>query len=138
GPETWYAHIQGRLLDRIAFDATNRVVATRTGDSIVVASRTDPAFDKPGPFANGWKPVEGGQEKDSGEGTLKPCQGGITYAQLSGLAFRRGALLVEMHGAFVEPRGWFQGAPILRSKFSVVAQDQIRRLRRELERRRPS
>jgi hypothetical protein len=138
GPETWYVHIQGRLLDRIAFDATNRVVATRTGESIVVASRTDPAFDKPGPFANGWRPVEGGQEKDSAGGTPKPYQGGISYAKISRLAFRPGALLVEMQGAFVEPRGWFQGAPILRSKFSVVAQDQIRRLRRELERRRPS
>src|SRR5262249_38096118 len=42
GPETWFAHIHGRLLDRIAFDATNRVVATRTKESIVVASRTDP------------------------------------------------------------------------------------------------
>ena len=37
-----------------------------------------------------------------------------------------------MHVAFVEPDGWFQGAPILRSKFSVAAQDQIRTLRREL------
>ena len=37
--------------------------------------------------------------------------------------------------AFVEPDGWFQGAPILRSKFSVVAQDQIRSLRRGLRKR---
>ena len=39
--------------------------------------------------------------------------------------------------AFVEPNEWFQGAPILRSKFSVIAQDQIRSLRRELARQRP-
>ncbi len=41
-----------------------------------------------------------------------------------------------MHMAFVEPDGWFQGAPILRSKFSAVAQDQIRSLRRGLARKR--
>ena len=41
-----------------------------------------------------------------------------------------------MHMAFVEPDGWFQGAPILRSKFSVIAQDQIRSLRRELAKKR--
>jgi hypothetical protein len=138
GPETWYAHIQGRLLDRIEFVVTNQVAATRTGASIVVAARTDRAFDKPGPFANGWRPVEVGQGKDAAGGPLKPYQGGISYAKISRLAFQPGALLVEMHGAFVEPREWFQGAPILRSKFSVVAQDQIRRLRRELERRRSS
>jgi hypothetical protein len=134
GPSAWYAHIHGRLLDRIEFDVTNRVVASRTKESIVVATRTDPAFDRPGPDANGWKPV--GSAKEAGG--LRPYQGGISYTKISRLAFRPGTLLVEMHGAFVEPREWFQGAPILRSKFSVVAQDQIRRLRRELERRRPS
>jgi hypothetical protein len=137
GPMTWYAHIHGRLLDRIDFDVTNRVMATRTKDSIVVAARTDPALDKPGPYANGWKPVGAGRDQGTAGG-LRPYQGGISYTKISRLAFRPGALLVEMHGAFVEPREWFQGAPILRSKFSVVAQDQIRRLRRELERRRPS
>ena len=138
GPETWYVHIHGRLLDRIEFDTTNRSVATRTADSIVVASQTDPAFDKPGPLANGWRPVAGGQGSDAAGAALKPYQGGISYAKISRLAFQPGALMVEMHAAFVEPHDWFQGAPILRSKFSVVAQDQIRRLRRELERRRPS
>jgi hypothetical protein len=114
------------------------VVATRTADSIVVAARIDPAFDKAGPFANGWRPIEGGRGKDEADAASKPYRGGISYAKISRLASRPGALLVEMHGAFVEPHDWFGGAPILRSKFSVVAQDQIRRLRRELERRRSS
>ena len=134
GRSTWYAHIHGRLLDRIEFDVTNQVVATRTRESLVVAARTDPAFDKPGPYANGWKPVGGGKE-DAAGGALKPYPGGISYTKISRLAFKPGALLVEMHGAFVEPHEWFQGAPILRSKFSIVAQDQIRSLRRELARR---
>jgi hypothetical protein len=134
GSETWNAHIHGRLLDRIAFDVTNQVVATRTQESLVVAARTDPAFNKPGPYANGWKPVEGGKE-DAAGGALKPYPGGFSYTKISRLAFKPGALLVEMHGAFVEPHEWFQGAPILRSKFSIVAQDQIRSLRRELARR---
>jgi hypothetical protein len=135
GPETWYAHIHGRLLDRIAFDVTNQVVATKTKESIVVAARTDPGFDKPGPYANGWKPVGGENRKDAAGGASKPYPGGISYTKISRLAFEPRALLVEMHGAFVEPHEWFQGAPILRSKFSIVAQDQIRSLRRELARR---
>ena len=138
GPETWFAHIKGRLLDRIAFEATNRVVATRTGESMVVASRTDPAFDRLGAMTNGWRPAEGGEGKEAAGAGMKPYRGGISYTKISRLAFQPGALLVEIHGAFVEPRAWFDGAPILRSKFSVVAQDQIRRLRREVERRRPS
>ena len=98
GPSTWYAHIHGRLLDRIEFDATNKVMASRTGDSIVVAARTDPAFDKPGPNANGWKPVGAGHANDAAGGPLKPYRGGISYTKISRLAFQPGALLVEMHG----------------------------------------
>lgn len=136
GPEVWYSHIQGRLLDRIAFDATNRAEATRSDESIVIAARTDPAFDKAGDSPNGWRPLAGGRPNGAAGGKMKPYAGGISYTKISRLAFRPEALLVEMHAAFVEPHEWFQGAPILRSKFSIVAQDQIRRLRRELARRR--
>jgi hypothetical protein len=135
GRNIWYAHIHGRLLDRIEFDVTNQVVGSQSSESIVIAARTDPAFDKAGPNGNGWRPIgtsAGGQTV----GALKPYAGGISSTKISRLVFQPGALLVEMHGAFVEPQEWFQGAPILRSKFSVIAQDQIRTLRRELARRR--
>ncbi len=131
---TWYAHVHGRLLGRIELDVTNQVVASQTVDSIVLASRTDPAFDKAGPNGNGWRPIgSNGAEKTGG--ALKTYPGGISYTKISRLALKPGALLVEIHSAFVEPHDWFQGAPILRSKLSVIAQDQIRSLRRELARR---
>jgi hypothetical protein len=131
GQSTWYSHIHARLLDRIDFEATNQVTASQSADSIVVASRTDPAFARSGQLANGWKPLSpgGGPSKES---PVQPYAGGISYAKVTRAALKPGALLVEMHMAFVEPEGWFQGAPILRSKFSLIAQDQIRRLRREL------
>ncbi len=135
GRTSWYAHIHGRLLDRIELDATNQVVASQTDESIVIAARTDLAFDKAGPNANRWRPIgTSGGRKD--EGSLKPYIGGISYTKISRLASQPGALFVEMHAAFVEPQEWFQGAPILRSKFSIIAQDQIRTLRRELEKKR--
>jgi hypothetical protein len=135
GRKTWHGHIHARLLDRIELDVTSQVMGSQSSESIVIAARTDPAFDKAGPLGNGWRPIgtaAGGQTT----GALQPYAGGISYTKISRLGFQPGALLVEMHGAFVEPRDWFQGAPILRSKFSVVAQDQIRRLRRELARNR--
>jgi hypothetical protein len=132
-PTTWYAHIHGRLLDRIELDATNQVVASRTDESIIIAARTDPAFDKTGPNANGWRPIGTSGSARTAD-PLQPYAGGISYTKISRLAFKPGALLVEMHAGFVEPHEWFQSAPILRSKFSVIAQDQIRALRRELAR----
>lgn len=124
----WYAHVQGRLLDRIAIEATNEAVATRSGSSIVVGSRVSERFT--GANATGWKPLS----KDDAPGALKPYRGGVSYAKISKMASQPGMLLVESHLAFVEPDAWFRAAPILRSKLSIVAQDQIRRLRRELAR----
>jgi hypothetical protein len=131
GQSNWYVRVHARLLDRIDFEATNQVMATQTPESIVIASRTDPKFAEVPGLVNRWKPL-------SREGTTKtderarPYEGGMSYAKISRIELKPRAILVEMHMAFVEPDGWFQGAPILRSKFSVVAQDQIRSLRREL------
>jgi hypothetical protein len=129
----WYAHVHARLLDRIDFAVTNLIVASQSPESIVVASRTDPTFAGSATLPNSWKSLpRQGQPAARKDETPKPYQGGISYAKISRLAVKPGALLVEMHTAYVEPDGWFQGAPILRSKFSVVAQDQIRSLRRTL------
>jgi hypothetical protein len=131
GQNSWYSHVHARLLDRIDFEVTNHVAASQSADSIVVASRTDPAFANAGQLRSAWKPLSraGGSKT---EGSSQPYAGGISYAKVTRAVFKPGALLIEMHMAFVEPDGWFRGAPILRSKFSLIAQDQIRSLRREL------
>jgi hypothetical protein len=132
----WYAHIHAKLLDRIDFEVTNRIVPSESSESVVIASATDPSFANAGPLSNGWKSLAAPGGSQSGAAARQPYSGGISYAKISRLAFQPTALFVEMHVAFVEPDGWFQGAPILRSKFSVAAQDQIRTLRRELAKKR--
>jgi hypothetical protein len=127
----WFAHVDGRLLDRIEVGATSEVVASRTEESLVIASRTDRAFDAPGPLANRWRELRQG-----GAGADRGYPGGISYARIGRLERPEGALVVELHAAFIEPDAWFQGAPILRSKFAPIAQDQIRRLRRDLQKER--
>ena len=124
----WFVHLEGRLLDRIAVEATNEAVATRTEESMVIAGRTDPVFDSDTTLANRWRTL--GQDGQAGSG--HPFRGGLSYTKISRLKQPPGALLVEFHAAFSEPEAWFQGNPILRSKFAPIAQDQIRRLRREL------
>jgi hypothetical protein len=133
GTHTWYAHIHGRLLDRIEFDATNQVMVSQSGESIVVASRTDPAFGTKPPLGNGWNRVAQAVASKPAD-SAHAYEGGISYAKISRATIKPGAIVVELHAAFVEPEDWFSGSPILRSKFSIVAQDQIRALRRELAR----
>ena len=133
GENRWFSHVHSRLLDRIEFDVTNLIVASQSPESIVLASHTDPAFVKSTTLPNSWKAhPRQGQTTAKTDETPKPYEGGMSYAKVSRLSVKPGALLVEIHMAFVEPDTWFQGAPILRSKFSAVAQDQIRSLRRTL------
>jgi hypothetical protein len=127
----------GRLLDRIHFEATDQVLATRSKDSWVVASVTDPAFDDDPKYPNRWWALtrQNGREVP---GMARRYAGGTGYVQITRLATVPGALLVEAHFAFAEPRDWFDGAPILRSKIGLVAQDRVRQLRRDLVRPRES
>jgi hypothetical protein len=136
GKAEWFAYVHARLLDRIEFDVTNHGAVSQSPNSIVVASRTDPAFDKVESNGNCWRSVTSTTGANALGADKHPYSGGISYAKISRCALKQGALVVEMHVAFVEPDGWFQGAPILRSKFGVVAQDQIRTLRRELAKKR--
>lgn len=136
GSKSWFAHIHAKLLDRIDFEVTNHIVASQSPQSIVIASATDPSFTSAGSLSNGWKSLKTTGPAEAREPPRQPYSGGISYAQISRVAFDPDVLLIEMHVAFIEPDGWFQGAPILRSKFSVAAQDQIRTLRRELAKKR--
>ena len=131
GRKEWYAHLTGRLLDRIKIEATDRAVVTRSPDSLIFASRTDHAFNGEGAYSNRWSTIarKGNDETD---GPPQKYVGGVSYVKITKLPAEPGALFVESHLAFVEPLDWFQGNPILRSKIGVIAQDQVRRLRREI------
>ena len=133
--DEWYAHLSGRLLDRIQVEVTDRVVASRTAGSLVVASRTADAFDHDRgekDLPNHWLNVFPGGKGQVPGSYAHRYPGGGGYAKISRLEAYPGALLVEVHAAFIEPKEWFQGAPILRSKIALVAQDRIRKLRRDL------
>jgi hypothetical protein len=132
GSDEWFTHATGRLLDRISVESTDRVVASRSADSLVFAAQTDPRFGPDAKLPNRWSTIE---PKATGDafGPPQPFAGGIGYVKITRLKGLNKAAVVEIHFAFAEPLAWFQGDPILRSKFGIVAQDQVRRLRRELQ-----
>ena len=134
--DEWYAHLRGRLLDRVEFGSTDRVVASKSGESLVVASRTAAAFDRDKQYPNLWRKIfKSAGGAPTAPGPALPYLGGGSYVKITRLKAHPGALLVEVHAAFLEPREWFEGAPILRSKVGLAAEDRIRGLRRELAKR---
>jgi hypothetical protein len=131
----WFTHATGRLLDRIAVESTDRVVSSKSPDSLVFAARTDHRFDPDARFPNRWSTLELTAAGDK-LGPPQPYAGGIGYVKITRLRGLEKAAVVEVHFAFAEPTAWFNGDPILRSKFGLIAQDQVRRLRRELQKKR--
>jgi hypothetical protein len=129
-------HTRGRLLDRIAVESTDRIAMSRSKESLVFASRSDPKFGTEGRFPNRWATIT---LKATGDvlGPPKPYAGTIGYVKMTRLKGLENAVVVEARLAFAEPLAWFDGAPILRSKFGLIAQDQVRRLRRELRKSNP-
>lgn len=129
--KAFFVHQTGRLLDRIHVEGTDSVVATRGPQSLVVAAQTDRRFDEDDKNPNRWWPIvrKAGKEE---AGAPQTYHGGASYVAITRLASDPKVLVAEVHFVFAEPRPWFDGAPILRSKISLVAQDQIRRLRREI------
>lgn len=129
--KTFFIHQTGRLLDRIHVEGTDQVVATRSANSWVFATKTDPRFDEDPKSGNRWWTItRRGKEEQAGQ--AQKFAGGGSYITITRLAADPKVLVAEAHFRFAEPRGWFDGAPILRSKLSLIAQDQIRQLRREV------
>ena len=85
GQNKWYSHVHARLLDRIDFEATNQVVATQSPESIVIASRTDPAFAKVPALRQSagshWRKKEPRRPTNR----ARPYEGGMSYAKISRL-----------------------------------------------------
>lgn len=132
-----FVHVQGRLLDRILFETTDRIVVTRSNESIVAASRTLSEPNEKSKYPNIWRkifPTAGG--RPNAPGSARKYQGGAAVLKISQYAPLDKILVVEARFVFAEPRDWFDGAPTLRSKIGLAVQDQIRRLRREIAARR--
>ena len=127
-----YVLSKGMLLDRIEVSTVNHILVSKAGGALVGASMTDPTFKEDGELANRWVPIPGSGDTKKDRGPPRPYEGSAGYSRISRFSEKPSVLLVESHLAFAEPKGWFNGASILRSKVGLIAQDQIRQLRREV------
>jgi hypothetical protein len=132
-----FSKIECSMLDKVEAKMINRSLGTRSDASLVVASHT--LWDLPGnkTLLNAWRSVDRRGEKTT-FGAWQPFRGMIAYSKATRLLDTKPeAIFVEIHGAFSEPKGWFNGKGILKSKISIVANDKIRELRREIIKRKP-
>ena len=128
-----FLSVEMNLLERVRISGTTQSVKTTTADSVTVASFLDPAFDKDREFPNSWRSIDRDAAGVRQYGAPRTYHSMGSYVKATRLAEPAGALLIEYHVAFTEPEDWFHGANLLRSKLPIVAQDAVRRFRRNFD-----
>jgi hypothetical protein len=121
------------FLDKVRVRGTTQNVKSGTTNSVVVATLLDPAFATDAEFPNDWQSITRDAAGKRRLGELQPYAGFGSYVKATQLVQPPGAVLIEFHAAFAEPRQWFNGANLLRSKLPIAAQEAVRKFRRTLD-----
>jgi hypothetical protein len=124
--------VTSTLLGKVRISMTSQNVKTEGQDSILIASLVDPRFVNDAEYPNRWQSLTVDDTGKRQTGPPEPYVGLGSYAKATRLAEPAGAIFMEYHVAFVEPQGWFHGTNLLRSKLPIVAQEMVRKFRRNL------
>ena len=128
----WVA-VESSFLGKVRISLTTRNVKSASKNSVEVASIVDSRFDDDAQYPNAWRSItadEGGRRQ---LGSPERYPGLASYMKATKLGDAGDMLFVEYHVAFAEPEGWFHGTNLLRSKLPIVAQDMVRKFRRNLD-----
>ncbi len=124
--------INSTLLGKVLLNLTTQNIKTEGKDSILIASIVDPRFTGDAEYPNSWHSLTTDDTGKRQTGPAEPYAGLASYAKATRLTDPAGAIFMEYHVVFIEPQGWFNGTNLLRSKLPIVAQDMVRKFRRNL------
>ena len=127
----WIA-VNSKLLGKVLINLTTQNIKSEGKDSILIASIADPRFKGDAEFPNSWQSLTTDDTGKRQVGPAEPYAGLASYAKATRIADPPGAIFMEYHVVFIEPQGWFNGTNLLRSKLPIVAQEMVRRFRRNL------
>jgi hypothetical protein len=130
--EERYSHGMFIVLDRVELNAALHTLVTRQADSLLAATRLDPRFAKDADFPNQWRKITIDEEGQRKLGPVQPYQGAGGYLKITRLHEPKGALFIEYHLVYAEPKGWFNGADPLTTKIPAIIQSEVRTFRQEL------
>lgn len=129
-----YSHGVFIVLERVELRAALHTIVTRHEDSVLAATRIDPRFDRDTDFPNQWRKITLDEEGQRKLGPTYSYPGAGGYLKITRLHEPKGALFVEYHLIYTEPKGWFNGADPLTTKLPAIIQSEVRTFRQELNR----
>lgn len=132
--EERYSHGVFIVLERVELRASLHTVVTRQADSLLAATLIDPRFAADTDFPNQWRKITVDEEGRRKLGPPQPYSRAGGYMKITRLHEPEGALFVEYHLVYTEPKGWFSGADPLTTKVPAIIQSEVRTFRQELNR----
>jgi hypothetical protein len=133
-----YSYFNQPVLDKVQVRGVIYSVLNVNPNSIVTALKLDDRFADDPELPNQWRPIDRDDRGNVRFGGPRPYAGYGMYAKVTPLVDesgnRTGALFIECHLAFNEPKEWFGGANLIGSKLGVIVRDRVPDFRRELQR----
>lgn len=132
--EEQYLHETGSFLNRLRVGITSRAVMTRTSDSFLIARSIAPQFVDDAEFPCFWQILQRVEGKLQPVGPRMPFPGTAGYSKITRLKEPAGALFLEFHIIYAEPKEWFDGANLLRSRLPLISHIGAMALRADIKR----
>jgi hypothetical protein len=132
GDNTSFVMVEIPLLEKVLARGVLQAQQSTARDILTIAIEADPRFSD----RNAWARIVG--EKNATDGDWHPYQGAAGYLSISRLSETDGkglgsACLIESRFVIHEPKQWFSGSNLLRSKLPLMLQESARSLRRKLK-----
>ncbi|HEY2760970.1 MAG TPA: hypothetical protein VGI75_09505 [Pirellulales bacterium] len=128
-----YAHADVELFQMVKVAGTARAMETIAKESVVIAFLMDSSFQKDATMPNEWRPITFDKSGKKVVGDPTPYDGVGAYSKISELKNTPGALFVEYHIIWDEPKGWFNGKPVMKSKLGMMIENDVRSFRNDLK-----
>ena len=125
-----YGYFTNDVIEKVRLSGVLRTYWSQTEESLIAAAMLDPRFDEDGDYPNRWQPLSRGPRGPE-PGNASPYSGAGGYTKITRPKGMEGAVFVESHLVFAEPKAWFNGANLLGSKLPAVLQHEVRSARRE-------
>ncbi|MEM6979454.1 MAG: hypothetical protein AAF539_07260 [Planctomycetota bacterium] len=134
---TDYGFATFELLKRIRIRGIFASQTTVDDDVAVTAWRLLEEKPNDSDYCSTWSPLDNDEVGRKVEGDRQAYAGIAGYVSMTSLApvdsTLAGACLVECHSIIHEPKQWFDGRNLLRSKLPLIVQESVRKFRRKLD-----
>jgi len=128
-----YGYVTTDVIKKVELSTLGHGYWSKSEDSIIFASVTDPRFVADKKYPNQWKAKKRTSTGAASLGPAQPYSGSGIYTKVTRLKSPQGALFIETHMFYSEPKAWFNGVNLLGAKLpATIKLSLIREMRRDI------